>query len=49
MSILVETMFTSLQEVFKLSDDQLIFFVVDFESHLTEYLKKTLHPEYKAL
>ena len=35
----------SLQEILKLSDEQLTAFTTDFEARLPEYLRKGLHPE----
>lgn len=34
----------SLQELLKLSDEQLARFTADFESRLPEYLRNALHP-----
>ena len=42
--ILMEAFVASLQEILKLTDDQISAFVADFESRLTEYLQKALHP-----
>lgn len=41
--IIIEAMIASLQELFRLSDEQLAEFVVDFESRLPEYIQKALH------
>lgn len=35
----------SLQEILKLSDEQLTAFTADFEARLTKYLRNALHPE----
>ena len=35
----------SLQEILKLSDEQLTAFTSDFEARLPEYLCNALHPE----
>ena len=42
--ILMEALVASLQEILKLTDDQISSFVADFESRLPEYLQKALHP-----
>ena len=42
--ILMEALVASLQEILKLTDDQISAFVTDFESRLPEYLRKALHP-----
>ena len=34
----------SLQEILKLSDEQLSALIADFESRLPEYLRNALHP-----
>ena len=34
----------SLQEILKLSDEQLTFSTTDFEARLPEYLRYALHP-----
>lgn len=44
LTILMDALMASLQEILKLSDDQLAAFVTDFESRLPEYLRKALHP-----
>lgn len=36
-------MSASLQEILKLSDEQLKTFMADFEARLTEYLQNALH------
>ena len=48
LSILMDAMLASLQEIFRLSDGQLSEFVVDFESRLPKYLRNALHHENKA-
>lgn len=35
----------SLQEILKLSDEQLTAFTADFEARLPKYLRNVLHPE----
>ena len=35
----------SLQEILKLSNEQLTAFTADFEARLPEYLRNALHPE----
>ena len=42
--ILMEALVASLQEILKLTDEQIYAFVTDFESRLPEYLQKALHP-----
>lgn len=42
--ILMEALMASLQEILKLSDEQLTAFTTDFESRLPEYLRNALHP-----
>ena len=42
--ILMEALVASLQEILKLTDNQISAFVTDFESRLPEYLQKALHP-----
>ena len=44
-TILFEAMLTSLQEMLRLSDQQLDSFVMDFETRLPQYLRDALHPE----
>lgn len=46
--ILMEALMVSLQEILKLSDDQLTAFTTDFESRLPGYLRNALHPTIKA-
>ncbi len=41
--ILMEAFVASLQEILKLTDDQISAFVTDFESRLPEYLQEALH------
>ena len=45
LSILMDALMASLQELLKLSDDQLAAFTADFESRLPEYLRNALHPQ----
>ena len=40
----MEALVASLQEILKLTDEQIYAFVTDFESRLPEYLQKALHP-----
>ena len=40
----MDALMASLQEILKLSDEQLAAFTADFESRLPEYLRKALHP-----
>ena len=42
--ILMEALVASLQEILKLTDNQISAFVTDFESRLPEYLQEALHP-----
>ncbi len=42
--ILMDALMASLQEVLKLSDEQLAAFTADFESRLPKYLREALHP-----
>lgn len=42
--IIMEALIASLQEILKLTDDQISAFVADFESRLPECLQKALHP-----
>lgn len=42
--ILMEALAASLQEILKLTDDQMSAFAADFESRLPEYLQKALRP-----
>ena len=45
LGILMDALLASLQEILKLSDEQLIDFTADFEVRLPEYLRNALHPE----
>ena len=45
LSILMDALMASLQEILKLRDDQLAAFTADFEARLPEYLRNALHPE----
>ena len=45
LGILMDALMASLQEILKLSDEQLTAFTVDFEARLPEYLRNALHPE----
>lgn len=45
LGILMDTLMASLQEILKLSDDQLTSFTADFEARLPEYLRNALHPQ----
>ena len=40
----MDALMVSLQEILKLSDEQLAAFTADFEARLPEYLRKALHP-----
>ena len=44
LGILMDALMASLQEILKLSDEQLTAFSADFEARLPEYLRKALHP-----
>ncbi len=44
-SILWDALLASLQEILKLSDEQLAAFTIDFEFRLPEYLHNALHPQ----
>ena len=44
LSILMDALMASLQELLKLSEEQLARFTADFESRLPEYLRNALHP-----
>lgn len=48
LSILMDALMASLQEILKLSDEQLAAFTADFEARLPEYLRNALHPEAKV-
>ena len=41
----MDALMASLQEILKLSDEQLIAFTADFEARLPEYLRNALHPK----
>lgn len=43
LSILMDALMASLQEILKLSDEQLAAFATDFEARLLEYLRNALH------
>lgn len=45
LSILMDALMESLQEILKLTEEQLAAFTSDFESRLPEYLRKALHPQ----
>ena len=45
LGILMAALMASLQEILKLSDEQLTAFTADFEARLPEYLRNALHPE----
>ena len=45
LSILMDALMASLQEILKLSDEQLTAFTADFEARLPKYLRNALHPE----
>ena len=42
---LMDALMASIQEILKLSDDQLTAFTADFEARLPEYLRNALHPD----
>ena len=46
--ILMDALMASLQEILKLSEEQLAAFTADFEARLPEYLRNALHPEIVA-
>ena len=48
LGILMDALMASLQEILKLSDEQLTAFTTDFEARLPEYLRKALHLEAAA-
>ena len=48
LSILMDALMASLQEILKLSDEQLAAFTADFEARLPEYLRNALLPEAKV-
>ena len=43
LGILMDAFMASLQEILKLSDEQLAAFTADFEARLPEYLRTALH------
>ena len=43
--ILMDALMASLQELLKLSEEQLSIFTTDFESRLPEYLRNALHSQ----
>ena len=45
LGILMAALMASLQEILKLSDEQLTAFTADFEARLPKYLRNALHPE----
>ena len=45
LGILMAALMASLQEILKLSDEQLTAFTADFEARLPEYLRYAFHPE----
>ena len=45
LSILMDALMASLQEILKFSNEQLAAFTADFESRLQRYLRNALHPE----
>ena len=48
LGILMDALMASLQEILKLSDEQLTAITIDFEASLSEYLRNALHPEVAA-
>ena len=48
LGILMDALMASLQEILKLSDEQLTAFITDFEARLPEYLRNALHPKVVA-
>ena len=48
LGILIDALKASLQEILKLSDEQISAFASDFESRLPEYLRNALHPQVKV-
>ena len=48
LGILMDALKASLQEILKLSDEQISAFASDFESRLPEYLRNALHPQVKV-
>ena len=49
LGILMDAFMASLQEILKLSDEQLAAFTADFEARLPEYLRNALHPKAAAV
>lgn len=49
LGILMDALMASLQEILKLSDEQLAAFTADFEARLPEYLRNALHPKAAAV
>ena len=45
LGILMDALMASLQEILKLSDEQLTAFTTAFETRLPEYLRNALHPK----
>ena len=45
LGFLMDALMAGLQEILKLSDDQLTSFTADFEARLPEYLRNALHPQ----
>ena len=45
----MDALMASLQEILKLSDEQLAAFTADFEARLPEYLRNALHPKAAAV
>ena len=45
LAILMAALMAILQEILKLSDEQLATFTADFKARRPEYLRKALHPE----
>lgn len=45
LGILMNALMASLQEILKLSNEQLTIFTADFEESLLEYLRNALHPK----
>lgn len=45
LNILMDALMSSLQELLKLTDEQIEAFISDFESRLPKYLRKALHPQ----
>ena len=45
LGILMDAIMASLQEILKLSDEQLTAFTADFEARLPKYLRNAIHPK----